>query len=116
MKMRGAVAGAEALRVTAKGDGLPLLVPAIGVAAIAVFQLHERQMAWVDFNAAKLHGLDTFDRRHRPLRKRPPGLRSAASAPAAKPRLDRLRRRGRLVRPTGPAKPDPFCLADRGAA
>ena len=51
--MRRAVARALSARVTAKGDGFAFLVPAVGVTAVAVLKLDEREMTRLDFYAAQ---------------------------------------------------------------
>jgi len=51
--MRRAVARALSARVTAKGDGFAFLVPAVGVTAVAVLKLDEREMTRLDFQAAE---------------------------------------------------------------
>src|SRR5580692_7625711 len=66
MKMRRAIAGVLAARLTAEGDGFAFLIAAIGVAAIAGFELQQRQMSRIGFDTAKLDSLFAFEDRHDP--------------------------------------------------
>jgi len=47
--------------MTAEGDGLPLLVAAIGIAAIASFQVRQRDVARINLDTAKRDPLDWFE-------------------------------------------------------
>src|SRR5258707_5371331 len=49
--------------MTAKGDGLALLVAAVGIAAIAAFELSEGKMARIDFHAAQFDRLSVLENR-----------------------------------------------------
>jgi hypothetical protein len=64
--MRRAIAGVRCARLSAEGDGFAVLVAAIGVAAIAGFELQQRQMARIGFDTAELEGLFAFENRHDP--------------------------------------------------
>ena len=52
--------------MTAEGDDLAIRVTAIGVAAIAVFQLEQRQMPRDDIGGAQLFDFGGFERRWEP--------------------------------------------------
>src|SRR5216684_9240754 len=104
--------------MAAEGDGLALLVAAVRVAAIAGREIHQRQMARIDFDAAELDRL-RLENRHDPQE-----LRLMALAQFVKPR----RRGSRWLRPVlrrllaqilGPlrtGKSHPPGAADRGVA
>src|SRR6476660_2943218 len=65
MKMRSTIARALASRVCAKSNGFALLLPAIGVTAIARLEICERKMARIDLDTAELDGLRAPESRHR---------------------------------------------------
>ena len=58
MEMRRAIARAFAARTTAKGDGFPIRIAAIGETAVAAFELDQRKMPWSDFDATQPHPFD----------------------------------------------------------
>src|SRR3982074_2226509 len=64
--MRSAVARALAARVTAKGYGFAVGIAAVGISAVATFQLHEGEMARIDFDAAQLGRLGAREDRNWP--------------------------------------------------
>ena len=66
VKMRRAIAHAREPGMTAKGDGFAVLVPAIGVSTIAVFEVDQRLQARCDSDAAQFDGFGLFLRRQRP--------------------------------------------------
>ncbi len=100
-------------RVTAKGDGLTLLVPAIGVAAIASLKVGQGQMARIDFDTAEFWHFFALPNRHRPHEL---GNVAFARSFKTRPRRDR-RRGGKVIRPVGRSgKLHPLGAADRGAA
>src|SRR6266702_253728 len=65
-RMRRAIAGAGMARMTAEGDLLSVLVAAIGIAAVASFELDKRDQARPDTDAAQI---DRFGRLQRRLRR-----------------------------------------------
>lgn len=57
MEVRGAIIRTSTARVTAKGDRFTILVAAVRKAAIALFELDQREMARIDLDTAKLDHL-----------------------------------------------------------
>src|SRR5260370_39571250 len=66
MKRRSAVACPLAPGVTKKADGFALPVTAVGIAAVAAFELDQGKPARIDFDAAQLERLRALENRHRP--------------------------------------------------
>ena len=66
MKMRRAVAHAPAPRMTAESNGFAFRVATVGISAIAGFKIHQRKMARIDLDAAKLDGLLALEHWHQP--------------------------------------------------
>jgi hypothetical protein len=80
--------------VTAKGDDLAFLVPAVGITAVAVLQLDEREMAGLDFDAAERRALDLPESRRTPEKIQRPEVVGRLSLPELRqPDLSRPRRR-----------------------
>jgi hypothetical protein len=63
MEMRRAIARPFAARATAKGDGFPIQITALGETAGAASELDQRKMPWSDFDAAQLHPFDALEYR-----------------------------------------------------
>ena len=65
MKMWRAIARTRAARMTAESDGLALLIAAVGIAAVAAFQLDQGEMPQFDRHTAQLDRLDLLEHRCR---------------------------------------------------
>jgi hypothetical protein len=63
MEMRRAIARPFAARATAKSDGFPIQITAIGETAVAASEFDQRKMPWNDLDAAQLHPFDALEYR-----------------------------------------------------
>src|SRR4029453_62108 len=66
MEMRRAIARSFAARATAKGNGFPIGITAIGETAVASSEFDQRKMPWRDFDATKLYSFDALEYRSTP--------------------------------------------------
>src|ERR1700686_1760633 len=79
MKMRRAVARAVAPRMAAKGDGFALRVAAVGVAAVAGFEIDQGEMPRHDLDTAEFCRFRPFENRRRPRKPGCPALARLAA-------------------------------------
>jgi hypothetical protein len=63
MEMRRAIARPFAARATAKGDGFPIRITAIGEPAVAASELDQRKVPWSDFDATQPQSFDGLEYR-----------------------------------------------------
>ena len=109
-----AIARALSSRVTAKSDGFTFLVPAVGITAVAVLKLDEREVPGFDFDAAEWRPLDPSENGRTPEEVQRPEVVGRLSLPELR-QLDFLR----LQRRFGPfrlCKTHPPRPSEGGAA
>src|SRR4051812_36608650 len=112
MKMRRAVTRTRAARMAAEGDGFALFVPAVRIAAIAVFEFDQGKVTRIGFDAAQLDRFRFLNWWRRPVKS---GRCRDNPANFSQP-VDSVLRIWRRSRPIGSSEPQPPRTSYHGAA